>query len=68
LPGLKLEKGPHWNRTLESFLWLFRVLRGFFFGEGIKPKSDLHAIHYIPTWGATKTKDDIFTTTKDAID
>jgi hypothetical protein len=65
LPGLKHEKGPLWNRTLESFLLHFRVLREFFLCEGTNRESDVHAIHYIST--CAPTKDTIFDSTRKAV-
>ena len=65
LPGLKIQKGPIWNRTLESFLLHFRALREFFLCEGTNPKSDVHATDYISTWGPTK--DPIFDSTRKAV-
>jgi hypothetical protein len=65
LPGVR--NNPHqWNRTLESVLLHFRVLRAFFFAEGTRPGSDLHACHYIAGWAAKR--DPVFDTTKKAID
>jgi hypothetical protein len=55
-----------WNRTLESALLHFRILRGFFFGEGTNPSSDVHASHFISAW--QPTKDPIFDNTKRAVD
>jgi len=62
-----VSNNPHqWNRTLESVLLHFRVLRAFFFAEGTSSRSNLHACHYIAGWAAKR--DSVFDTTKKAID
>jgi hypothetical protein len=60
LPGVRNTR--QWNRTLESVLLHFRVLRAFFFAEGTSPGSDLHACHYIAGWAAKR--DSVFDTTR----
>jgi hypothetical protein len=57
---------PEWNRTLESTLLHFRVLRGFFLSEGKNNDSDVFAAHYIQAW--KPNRDPIFGRTKVPID
>ena len=64
LPGTRDK--PEWNRTLESVLLHFRVLRAFFFSEGTKPDSDVFASDYVPGW--KPVCDPVFGRTKVAID
>ncbi len=65
LPGLRSQR-RQWNRTLESVLLHFRVLRAFFFNEGTHPGSDVHASDYIAAW--QMPKDPVFDSTKKAVD
>ena len=65
LPSLR-ERPRLWNRTLESVLLHFRVLRGFFFCEGTNPTSDVNASDYISTWQPIKAP--VFDNTKKAVD
>jgi len=65
LPGLR-SQSRQWNRTLESVLLHFRVLRAFFFGEGTHPGSDVHASDYITSW--QPPKDPVFDSTRKAVD
>jgi len=64
LPGTRNK--PEWNRTIESVLLHFRVLRAFFFAEGSKPDSDVFACHYVAGW--KPIPDPVFAQTKVAID
>ena len=54
-----------WNRTLESALLHFRILRTFFFDER-RYTDDISARHYIEEW--QPTKDNVFDETKEALD
>ena len=60
LPGTRGR--PEWNRTLESVLLHFRVLRAFFLLEVVKPGSDVLASDYIPGWNPFR--DPVFDQTK----
>ena len=64
LPGTRGR--PEWNRTLESVLLHFRVLRAFFLLEIVKPGSDVVASDYIPGWKPNRSS--VFAQTKVAID
>ncbi len=56
-----------WNRTIESVLLHFRILRGFFLGEG-RNEDDVFAWHYIGTENWTPPRVSIFDETKSDLD
>jgi hypothetical protein len=67
------KRPPEWNRTVESVLLHFRILRGFFLHEEYSDEDDVFAHHYVATtWPYERTllKDlsNIFGKTKAPLD